>query len=80
MSKEADITVDSYSESKTEAKTITEVGTGSKSKWRYVWDTLDKPAEERRFLFKLDLGLLTAACLGKVYNNEERLLLFRINR
>lgn len=36
-----------------------------KSTWRsYFWDTLDKPAEERRFLFKLDAALLTFASLG----------------
>lgn len=33
--------------------------------WKsYVWDTLDKSPEERRFLFKLDAVLLTFACLG----------------
>lgn len=33
--------------------------------WRsYVWDTLDKSPEERRFLFKLDTVLLTSASLG----------------
>ena len=36
-----------------------------KRKWRsYVWDTLDKSPEERRFLFKLDFALLTFASLG----------------
>ncbi|KIM92904.1 hypothetical protein OIDMADRAFT_107048 [Oidiodendron maius Zn] len=30
----------------------------------YLWDTLDKPKEERRFLFKLDAALLTFSCLG----------------
>lgn len=35
------------------------------STWRsYVWDTLDKSPEERRFLFKLDTVLLTFASLG----------------
>ncbi|KAM0800804.1 putative MFS transporter Liz1/Seo1 [Usnea florida] len=34
-------------------------------KWQsYVWDTLDKSPEERRFLFKLDFALLTFASLG----------------
>jgi hypothetical protein len=29
-------------------------------KWYYhLWDTLDKPKEERRFMFKLDAALLT---------------------
>lgn len=33
--------------------------------WKsYVWDTLDKAPEERRFLFKLDAVLLTFASLG----------------
>ncbi|KAI1625641.1 major facilitator superfamily domain-containing protein [Exophiala viscosa] len=33
--------------------------------WKsYVWDSLDKSPEERRFLFKLDLGLVTFSCLG----------------
>jgi hypothetical protein len=30
-----------------------------------VWDTFDKPPEERRFLFKLDAALLTFATLGE---------------
>lgn len=34
-------------------------------KWYYyLWDTLDKPAEERWFMFKLDAALLTFASLG----------------
>jgi ACS family pantothenate transporter-like MFS transporter len=38
----------------------------SRKRWvSYLWDTLDKPKEERRFLFKLDAALLTYACLGK---------------
>ncbi|KIW21430.1 hypothetical protein PV08_02010 [Exophiala spinifera] len=33
--------------------------------WKsYVWDTFDKPAEERKFLFKLDAAILTFTCLG----------------
>jgi len=36
-----------------------------KKTWRsYIWDTLDKSPEERRFLFKLDAILLTFASLG----------------
>lgn len=36
-----------------------------KRKWQsYVWDTLDKSPEERKFLFKLDFALLTFASLG----------------
>ena len=34
-------------------------------KWQsYLWDTLDKSPEERKFLFKLDAALLTFASLG----------------
>ena len=34
-------------------------------KWKsYIWDSLDKSPEERKFLFKLDLALLTFASLG----------------
>jgi len=33
--------------------------------WKsYLWDTLDKSPEERRFLFKLDAVLMTFASLG----------------
>lgn len=34
-------------------------------KWQsYLWDSLDKSPEERRFLFKLDAAVLTFASLG----------------
>lgn len=34
-------------------------------KWTgYIWDTLDKSPEERKFLFKLDAAILTFASLG----------------
>lgn len=33
----------------------------------YFWDTLDKSPEERRFMFKLDAGLLTITCLGTLH-------------
>ena len=37
----------------------------SQRRWiNYLWDTLDKSPEERRFLFKLDAALLTFASLG----------------
>jgi hypothetical protein len=37
----------------------------TKSKWRgYIWDSFDKSPEERCFIFKLDLALLTFGCLG----------------
>jgi len=36
-----------------------------KRRWQsYIWDSLDKSPEERRFLFKLDSAVLTFACLG----------------
>ena len=31
---------------------------------RYIWDSLDKGPEERRFLLKLDIFLFGFACLG----------------
>ncbi|KAK8076075.1 major facilitator superfamily domain-containing protein [Apiospora phragmitis] len=36
-----------------------------KRSWKsYIWDTFGKSPEERRFLFKLDLALMTLASLG----------------
>lgn len=41
------------------------VSPNGKKTWRsYLWDTLDKSAEERRFLFKLDAVILTFASFG----------------
>lgn len=41
------------------------IRTKPKRKWQsYVWDTLDKSPEERKFLFKLDAAVLTFATLG----------------
>ena len=38
-----------------------------KRKWQsYIWDSLDKSPEERHFLFKLDLAVLTFASLGEL--------------
>jgi len=46
---------------------VREEKVGEKKKWYYyVWDTLDKPKEERWFMFKLDAALLTFASLGTV--------------
>ncbi|KAF2032542.1 MFS general substrate transporter [Setomelanomma holmii] len=39
---------------------------------RYVWDDPDKPKEERWFLLKLDLFLLTASCLGYFSKNLDQ--------
>lgn len=39
-----------------------------KKRWvSYIWDTFDKPPEERRLLFKLDTAILTFASLGKYF-------------
>lgn len=36
-----------------------------KRRWQsYIWDSLDKSPQERKFLFKLDSAVLTFACLG----------------
>ena len=36
-----------------------------KRRWQsYIWDSLDKSPEERKFLFKLDSAVLTFATLG----------------
>ncbi|KAF2171450.1 hypothetical protein M409DRAFT_18567 [Zasmidium cellare ATCC 36951] len=41
------------------------VATEVKPTWRsYIWDSLDKSPEERKFLFKLDSAVLTFASLG----------------
>ena len=37
----------------------------------YLWDTFDKPKEERWFMFKLDAVLMTFAGLG-AYFSERR--------
>jgi ACS family pantothenate transporter-like MFS transporter len=39
---------------------------------RYVWDDPDKPKEEKWFLFKLDLFLLTSSCLGYFSKNLDQ--------
>jgi ACS family pantothenate transporter-like MFS transporter len=39
---------------------------------RYVWDDADKPKDEKWFLFKLDVFLLTAACLGYFSKNLDQ--------
>ncbi|KAI4243470.1 MAG: hypothetical protein L6R40_003472 [Gallowayella cf. fulva] len=39
-----------------------------KRRWqKYLWDSLDKPSQERKFLFKLDAALMTFAFLGIQY-------------
>lgn len=39
---------------------------------RYVWDNPDKSREEKWFLLKLDIFLLTAACLGYFSKNLDQ--------
>jgi ACS family pantothenate transporter-like MFS transporter len=39
---------------------------------RYAWDDPDKPREEKWFLFKLDIFLLTSACLGYFSKNLDQ--------
>ena len=48
-----------------DAVAATSLHTKPKRTWTsYIWDTLDKPPAERRFLFKLDSALLSFATLG----------------
>ncbi|KIM98460.1 hypothetical protein OIDMADRAFT_128552 [Oidiodendron maius Zn] len=39
---------------------------------RYIWDDPDKPADEKRFLLKLDIFLLTYTCLGYFCKNLDQ--------
>jgi hypothetical protein len=39
---------------------------------RYMWDDPDKPREEKWFLFKLDVFLLTVSCLGYFSKNLDQ--------
>ncbi|KAF2131807.1 putative pantothenate transporter [Dothidotthia symphoricarpi CBS 119687] len=39
---------------------------------RYVWDDPDKPAEEKWFLLKLDIFLLSSSCLGYFSKNLDQ--------
>ncbi|KAI1626536.1 putative pantothenate transporter [Exophiala viscosa] len=43
-----------------------------RSSERYVWDDPDKPKEEKWFLFKLDILLLTISCLGYFSKNLDQ--------
>lgn len=52
-------------DNKTPSETARVVEPDAKKTWRsYLWDTLDKSPEERRFLFKLDAVILTFASFG----------------
>lgn len=45
----------------------------SRPRWfSYLWDTLDKSPEEQRFLFKLDVAILTLASLGYFIKNLDQ--------
>lgn len=64
-----------------QADFVDENGKGRKrSFWRtlqgYVWDDPDKPAYEKKFLFKLDVFLLSYTCLGYFCKNLYVLVLF----
>lgn len=42
--------------------------------WKsYLWDTLDKPPKEKKFLFKLDAIILTFASLGYFIKNLDQI-------
>ncbi|OAA39052.1 MFS general substrate transporter [Cordyceps fumosorosea ARSEF 2679] len=44
-----------------------------KPRWTaYLWDSLDKSPQERRFLFKIDAAILTVACLGYFIKNLDQ--------
>ncbi|KAJ5894838.1 hypothetical protein N7495_006529 [Penicillium taxi] len=53
----------------------TQPSTEKKSKkWvSYIWDTFDKPPEERHLLFKLDTAILTFASLGYFVKNLDQI-------
>jgi hypothetical protein len=51
-------------------QTAEELKNKPKKWYYYVWDTLDKPKEERWFMFKLDAALLTFASLGTLDDVE----------
>jgi MFS transporter, ACS family, pantothenate transporter len=46
------------------AEEVVHVEVATKAWYGFVWDTLDKSPEERKFLFKLDAAILTFASLG----------------
>ncbi|KAI6321389.1 hypothetical protein MCOR34_002590 [Pyricularia oryzae] len=53
---------------------LADVNEQPKKSWRStIWDTLDKPKEERRFLFKLDAVILTMASLGYFIKNLDQI-------
>lgn len=44
-----------------------------KRRWQsYIWDSLDKSPQERKFLFKLDAAILTFAALGYFIKNLDQ--------
>ncbi|EXJ91869.1 hypothetical protein A1O3_00419 [Capronia epimyces CBS 606.96] len=67
MSKAPEISVDVDADDGTNhelraARVVAQTPKQTRRGW--FWDTLDKSPEERRFLFKLDTGLLTIVCFG----------------
>lgn len=53
---------------------LADVNEQPKKSWRStIWDALDKPKEERRFLFKLDAVILTMASLGYFIKNLDQI-------
>jgi len=60
MSKDLEPRIEAYNETGTDSSVVME---NPKKTWRsYIWDSLDKSSVERKFLFKLDTGLLTIGC------------------
>ena len=57
-------TLDSPAELPQVVEASEEVKSKPRKWYYYLWDTLDKPKEERWFMFKLDAALLTFASLG----------------
>lgn len=74
-----DVSLDSQkNDPKTPLKVLEEPGNrGSiRRMWRlvqrYIWDDPDKPEEEKKFLLKLDVFLLSYSCLGYFCKNLDQ--------
>jgi ACS family pantothenate transporter-like MFS transporter len=65
MSKTTEFCVEEDASSSKNLESIGKLAISQPSWKGCVWDTFDKPPEERRFLFKLDAALLTFATLGE---------------
>jgi MFS transporter, ACS family, pantothenate transporter len=64
-SKDVEVTFKSDPQPSEASNVAADPSPAKQTRWRYLWDTFDKSPEERRFILKLDLGLLLAACLGR---------------